>query len=169
MVFSAIHQCKPVIIIYIVKLKSLSSRVCSLQPHGLYSPWNSPGQKTGTGAFPFSSGSSQARDQTQISHIAGRFFTIWNTKIFQEYWNRYPIPSPGDLPELWIKQGSPALQVDSLPAELTGEPKRPRLHSEMPFPISLPGFKSSSVSLARFESHILAPAPKWEGNGMTCV
>ena len=63
----------------------------------------------------------------------------------------------------------PALQADSLPAELTGEPKRPRLHSEMPFPISLPGFKSSSVSLARFESHILAPAPKWEGNGMTCV
>ena len=38
--------------IYIVKLKSLSSRVCSLQPHGLYSPWNSLGQKTGTGAFP---------------------------------------------------------------------------------------------------------------------
>ena len=26
-------------------------------------------------AFPFSRGSSQLRDQTQISHIAGRFFT----------------------------------------------------------------------------------------------
>ena len=28
-------------------------------------------------AFPFSRGSSQPRDQTQISHIAGRFFTNW--------------------------------------------------------------------------------------------
>ena len=33
----------------------------SLQPHGLYSPWNSPGQNTGVGAFPFCRGSSQPR------------------------------------------------------------------------------------------------------------
>ena len=26
-------------------------------------------------AFPFSRGSSQSRDRTQVSHIAGRFFT----------------------------------------------------------------------------------------------
>ena len=31
-------------------------------------------------AFPFSSGSSQPRDQTQVSHIAGRFFTSWATR-----------------------------------------------------------------------------------------
>ena len=31
-------------------------------------------------AFPFSRGSSQPRDQTQVSHIAGRFFTNWATK-----------------------------------------------------------------------------------------
>ena len=31
-------------------------------------------------AFPFSRGSSQPRDQTQVSHIAGRFFTIWTTR-----------------------------------------------------------------------------------------
>ena len=30
--------------------------------HGLYSPWNSPGQNTGVIAFPFSRGSSQPRD-----------------------------------------------------------------------------------------------------------
>ena len=35
----------------------------SLRPHGVYSPWNSPGQNTGMGAFPFSTGSSQPRDQ----------------------------------------------------------------------------------------------------------
>ena len=30
-------------------------------------------------AFPFSRGSSQPRDQTQVSHIAGGFFTSWAT------------------------------------------------------------------------------------------
>ena len=29
---------------------------------------------------PFSRGSSQPRDQTQVSHIAGRFFTMWATR-----------------------------------------------------------------------------------------
>ena len=31
-------------------------------------------------AFPFSSGSSQPRDWTQVSRIAGRFFTSWTTR-----------------------------------------------------------------------------------------
>ena len=31
-------------------------------------------------AFPFSRGSSQPRDQTQVSRIAGGFFTSWATK-----------------------------------------------------------------------------------------
>ena len=31
-------------------------------------------------AMPSSRGSSQPRDQIQVSHIAGRFFTIWTTK-----------------------------------------------------------------------------------------
>ena len=33
-------------------------------------------------AIPFSRGSSQPRDQTRVSHITGRFFTIWVTRIF---------------------------------------------------------------------------------------
>ena len=33
-----------------------------------------------------------------------------------------PIPSPGDLPNPGIKPGSPTLQVDSLPTELSGKP-----------------------------------------------
>ena len=91
----------------------------SLWLHGLYSPWNSPGQNTGVGsltllqgilifptqgsnpglphcewilyqlshkgsprilewvAYPFSSGSSQPRNRTRVSCIAGRFFTNW--------------------------------------------------------------------------------------------
>ena len=92
----------------------------SLWPHGLYSPWNSPGQNTGVGscsllhgifptqglnpglprcrgilyqlsrhrspripewgACPFSIGSSQPRNRSGISCIAGRFFTSWADK-----------------------------------------------------------------------------------------
>ena len=89
----------------------------SLQPHGLQSPWNSPGQNTAEGslsllqwifptqglnsglphyrrilyqlshkgspgilewvAYPFSSGSFQPRNWTQVPCIAGGFFTNW--------------------------------------------------------------------------------------------
>ena len=38
-------------------------------------------------AFPFSRGSSQPRDPTQISCIAGGFFTSWATREAQEYWS----------------------------------------------------------------------------------
>ena len=56
----------------------------SLQPLGLYSPWNSPGQNTGVGSL---------------------------------------FPSPGYLPNPGIEPRSPALHVDSLPAEPQGKPK----------------------------------------------
>ena len=39
----------------------------------------------------------------------------------QEYWSGKPIASPVDLPNPGIEPESPALQVDSLPAELTGK------------------------------------------------
>ena len=38
-------------------------------------------------AIPFSRGSSQTRDQTQVSRIARRFFTSWATGEAQEYWS----------------------------------------------------------------------------------
>ena len=41
----------------------------------------------------------------------------------QEYWSGFPFPSPEDLPDRGIEWGSPALQADSLPAELPGKPK----------------------------------------------
>ena len=40
-----------------------------------------------------------------------------------EYWSGQPFPSPGDLPNPGIGPKSPALQVDSLPAETPGKPK----------------------------------------------
>ena len=40
-----------------------------------------------------------------------------------EYWSEQPFPSLGDLPNPGIKPKSPALQMDSLPAEPQGKPK----------------------------------------------
>ena len=40
----------------------------------------------------------------------------------QEYWSGQPLPSPGNLPDLGIKSGSPSLQADSLPSESPGKP-----------------------------------------------
>ena len=84
----------------------------------IYSPWNSPGRILDW-AFPFSRGSSQPRDQTQVSHIASGFFTSWATREAQEYWSGWSkywhgwsVPSPMDLPDPGIKLGSPELQED---------------------------------------------------------
>ena len=52
-------------------------------------------------AFLFSRGSSQPRDQTQVSRISGGFFISWATREAQEYWSwvAYPFcrgsPHPG--------------------------------------------------------------------------
>ena len=43
-------------------------------------------------AMPSSRGSSQPRDQTQVSHTVGRFFTIWATREAQEYWEWVAYP-----------------------------------------------------------------------------
>ena len=59
-------------------------------------------------AFPFSSRSSQPRDRTQVSCIAGRFFTIWATReAFQ--------PDYNPLPSAWFpSKASTRLDVGSL-------------------------------------------------------
>ena len=47
---------------------------CSLPGSSVHGDY--PGKNTGVGCMPSSRGSSQPRDRTQVSHIAGRFFTI---------------------------------------------------------------------------------------------
>ena len=66
---------------WISHLESESCSVVSnsLRPHGSYSPWNSPGQNTGGGSHSLLQGIIQPRDQTQVFHTAGGFFTIWAT------------------------------------------------------------------------------------------
>ena len=56
-----------------MKVKVLQSCLTLYTVHGLYSPWNFPGQSTRVATFPFSRGSSQTRDQSQGSFIAGGF------------------------------------------------------------------------------------------------
>ena len=75
--------------------------------------------------FPSSRGSSQPRDWTQVSSIAGGFFTSWVTMEAQEYWSGEPIPSPG----IFLTQGLNTylllllqLQMGSLPLEPPGKP-----------------------------------------------
>ena len=79
-------------------------------------------------AISFTRGSPQARDWTQVSHIADGFSTSWATREANEYWSGWPIPSPADLPNPGIQLRSSVWQADSLPAELPGKlvyiPKR---------------------------------------------
>ena len=75
----------------------------SLGPHKLYNPWNSLQKVLEWVAFPFSKGSSQPWDRTQVSCITGGFFTSWATREDQECWSGQPIPSPADLPDPGIQ------------------------------------------------------------------
>ena len=83
----------------------------SLPPQGLYSPWSSPGQNTGVGAYPFFRGSSQPRNQTRVSHIAGVFFTTMPSGKPQSINSVYmSIPISQFIPPL--KQFSPLKQTN---------------------------------------------------------
>ena len=63
-----------------------------LEPTRLLCAWNSPGKNTGLVVISLSRESSQHRDWTQVSCIAGRFCTIWATplvSIFSLYYIFY--------------------------------------------------------------------------------
>ena len=112
----------------------------SLWPHGLYAAHQAPlsmgilqARMLEWIAMPSSRGSSQPRDQTQVSCIAGRFFTIWAIGtprapvlyamslsiiclIYSSVWDRCPLKS---LCDLWLlvqtAQGQcPTCQLSSL-------------------------------------------------------
>ena len=71
-------------------------------------------------AFPFSRGSSQPRDQTQISHIAGGFFTSWDTgKPKDTGVCSLSLSNRSSQPGIEVE--SPALQADSLTTKLPGK------------------------------------------------
>ena len=59
----------------------------SLWLHELNSPWILQDRILEWAAVPFSRGSSQPRDQTQVSYTAGGFFTSWAIREAEEYWS----------------------------------------------------------------------------------
>ena len=85
-------------------------------------------------SFPFRS--PQGTEQNSLCYTVINQFSILYIKIKQmdrdpmdcmefsrpEHWSGQPFPSPGDLPLPGIEPRSPALQVDSLPAEPPGKP-----------------------------------------------
>ena len=90
-------------------------------PPGSSGHGDSPGKNTAVGCLPSSRGSSQLRDQTQVSCIVDRFFTT------------EPPGKPKNMgvDSLSLLQGifptqksnqSPALQANFLPVELPGKP-----------------------------------------------
>ena len=79
-VFYAVQHCWLNNLSQLLKVKVKVTQLCLTlcdRGHGLYSPWNFPGQNTGVGSLSLLQGIFQTQDWTQVSHIAGGFFTIW--------------------------------------------------------------------------------------------
>ena len=78
---------------------------------------NSPGQNTGVGSLPFSRGSSQCRDRTQVSCTAGRFFTTWATreawKTVWRFLKRLELSCDSSIPLLGIYPEKTVIQKDT--------------------------------------------------------
>ena len=66
--------------VYLSESESRSVVSDTVRPHGLYSPWNSPGQNTGVGSLSLL----QGLFPTQVSRNADGFFTSWVTREAQE-------------------------------------------------------------------------------------
>ena len=59
----------------------------SLWPHGLYSPWNSPGHNTGVGSLSLLQRIFPTEGSNPGLPHCRRFFTRWTTREAQEYWS----------------------------------------------------------------------------------
>ena len=94
----------------------------SLQPCGLYSLWNSLSQNTGVGCHTLLQGIFPTQGLNPgLPHCRQILYHL-SHKGSREYWSGQPISYPVDLLDPGIKPGSPALQVDSLPTELSEKP-----------------------------------------------
>ena len=103
-------------------MKVKVAQLCpTLRPHGLYSPWNSLGQNTGVGSCSLL----QGIFPTQVSNPG---LPHCRRILYQLSHQRSPrilecidYPFSIDFPDPGSEPGSPALQTDSLPAELPGQ------------------------------------------------
>ena len=87
-----------------------------------YSPWNSPGQNTGLGSLSLLQGIFPTQGSNPgLPHCRRILYQLshkGSPTILE--WVAYPFSSGSSQPRNWT--GSPALQEDSLPAELSGKP-----------------------------------------------
>ena len=94
----------------------------SLRPHGIFSPWNSPGQNTGVGSLSLLQGIFPPRGLNPgLPHCRQIIYQLshkGSPRILE--WVAYPFSSRFQESAEGIEPGSPALQVDSLPTELLG-------------------------------------------------
>ena len=87
------------------KVKSESRTVPpdSLQPHGLHSPWNSPGQKTGAGSRSLLQGIFPTQGSNPgLPHCRGIFYPLshqGSPRILE--WVAYPFSRGSSLPRDW--------------------------------------------------------------------
>ena len=102
--------------------ESRSIMSSSLQPHGLYSPWNSPGQNSGVGRLSFLQGIFPTQGSNSgllyCRQILYQLSQKGSPRILE--WVAYPFSSGSFNPE--IEPRSPALQADSLPLRYQGRP-----------------------------------------------
>ena len=93
-----------------------------LRPHGLYRPWNSPGQNTWVSSLSLLQGIFPTqRSNRGLLHCRQILYQLshkGSPRILE--WVAYPFSSGSSHPG--IEPGSPALQVYSLPTELSGKP-----------------------------------------------
>ena len=105
--------------LWVWKVKVLAAQLCptlwdsmDCSPTRFLCLWDSPGKNTGVVAIPFSRGSSQPRDWTQVSCIAGRLFTSepprkpcvgrkgrWS--IWQDTWDNKDEKDLYSVPSTW--------------------------------------------------------------------
>ena len=94
----------------------------SLQPQGLYSPWNSLGQNTGVGNLSLLQGIFPTQGWNPgLPHCRQILYQLshkGSPRILE--WVAYPFSS--GLPDPGIEPVSPTVQTDSLPTELQGKP-----------------------------------------------
>ena len=96
----------------------------SLWRHGLYSPWNFPGQNTGVGNLFLLQGIFPAQGSNpglpHCRHILYQLNHKGSPRILE--WVAYPFSSGSSQPFPVPEPGTLALQADSLPTELYGKP-----------------------------------------------
>ena len=82
---------------------------------------DSPGKNTGVGCHALLPGIFPTQGLNPgLLHFRRILYSLSHQGA-QENWSGQPVPSPVDLFNPGIEQGSPALQVDSLPADLPGK------------------------------------------------